>query len=75
MRTFEYSAILDFLSQTIQISLDQNIADIAAELRRNHKIKVADSIVAATALFTNSKLITRNDIDFRVISELKTTKI
>src|SRR3989344_7038764 len=66
MTEIEQNAISDFLSYTIEINLDKTIADIAATVRRNFKTKVADSIVAASALYTNSFLVTRNVKDFKI---------
>jgi len=62
----EQNAIYDFLSYTIEINLDKTIADIASAIRRNFKTKVADSIVAASATYTNSFLVTRNIKDFNM---------
>lgn len=70
----EQNAIADFLYLTIELSLDKTIADIAATIRRNFKTKVADSIVAASAVYTNSFLVTRNVKDFN-ISGVRTVKI
>lgn len=70
----EQNAIADFLSLTIEISLDKTIADIAATIRRNYKTKVADSVIAASAVYTNSFLITRNVKDFK-ISGIRAVKI
>ncbi len=66
----EKTAILEFLSQFRSMALDQNIADIAADLRRIYKLKTADSIIAATAIFTGSALVTRNVKDFKNIQGL-----
>lgn len=53
------------------IPLDSQIARKTAELRRLHpKIKLADSVIAATAMFTHSTLLTRNIKDFKKVSGL-----
>ena len=52
------------------IPLDYIISLKAAELRRNSKLKLGDSIIAATALLTNSTLLTRNIRDFKKIPNL-----
>lgn len=52
------------------IPLDSQIARKAAEIRRVYRLKIADSIIAATALFTNSTLLTRNVKDFKRVSGL-----
>jgi predicted nucleic acid-binding protein len=57
------------------ISVDSKIARIAGFLRRMTKIKIADSIIAATALSTNSILLTRNARDFKGVPNLKVEKI
>jgi len=43
----------------------------AAELRRAHRMKLGDAIIAATALEHDLELITRNESDFRRISGLR----
>ena len=73
--TSEFSAIETFLSSTRSVIIDNEIAMIAAELRRKYKIKTPDSIVAATALYTNTSLVTRNAKDFEKIRELKVVKV
>ncbi|MBI4032478.1 PIN domain-containing protein, partial [Candidatus Berkelbacteria bacterium] len=55
--------------------VDSKIAPVAAFIRRTHRLKLADSIIAATALFTGTTLITRNTQDFRKVHRLKLKKI
>mgnify|MGYP001774296200 CR=1 FL=1 len=64
-----------FVYQTIVINLDLRIAELAAELRRKYKIKLADAVIAASAISTNSFLVTRNVYDFKKIKELNLFKI
>ena len=71
----EFSSIEAFLSTTRSVLIDNEIAMIAAELRRKYKIKIPDSLVAATALYTNTSLVTRNIKDFGKIKELKVIKV
>jgi predicted nucleic acid-binding protein len=40
----------------------------AAELKRNYKIKLGDSLIAATALVHNLPIYTRNEADFKKIA-------
>ena len=62
---------IDRLIQSLSvILLDSYLARKAAELRRLYRMKTPDSIVAATALFTHSTLLTRNTRDFKKISGL-----
>ena len=62
---------IDLLLQTLSIiPLDSRIARIAGTIRRIYGLRTPDSIIAATALFTGTSLITKNIRDFRKISEL-----
>lgn len=63
------------LSTLSIISLDSPIARIASFLKRMHNLKLADSIIAATALFTGSTLVTRNVRDFAKVPNLSIKKI
>lgn len=71
----EFSSIEAFLSGTRSVLIDNEIAMIAAELRRKYKIKTPDSLVAATAIYTNTSLVTRNIKDFEKIKELRVVKV
>jgi predicted nucleic acid-binding protein len=52
------------LDQFILLSIDRDIADKAAELRRLHGWKLPDAFQAALAVHHNFKLVTRNTKDF-----------
>ncbi len=54
----------------IFIPLDRPLVRRAADLRARTKIKFADATIAATALFTNTPLATRNIRDFKDIAAL-----
>jgi predicted nucleic acid-binding protein len=49
------------------IFIDQKIADMAIEIRRKRRIKLPDSIIAATAKTLNLCLVTRNIDDFKKV--------
>ena len=51
--------------------IDARVLDEAIRLRREYKMKIGDSIVAATALIHGQELYTRNTIDFSKIPDLK----
>jgi predicted nucleic acid-binding protein len=61
----EATLIEENVLQTVSlISLDSQIARIAGQIRAAYKLKLPDSVIAATALFTGSTLLTRNHRDF-----------
>lgn len=64
-----------FAGQTTIINLDYYIAELSAEIRKNYNLKLADAVIAATAISTNSILLTRNIRDFKKVKELKLFKI
>jgi predicted nucleic acid-binding protein len=51
--------------------LEESIAEKAIQLKRDMKIKLADAVIAATAILNNLKLATRNVVDFRMIKGLE----
>jgi predicted nucleic acid-binding protein len=59
---FEKCQRLVALSQVLPVS--EEVADRAINLRRHKSVKVADAIIAATALVNDLKLVTRNPDDF-----------
>lgn len=62
----------EFLEENFtSITFDRLIARIAAEIRRDSKIKFPDAAIAATALFTRTPLLTRNIQDFKNVLGLK----
>jgi len=54
----EMAQIQRFLLEFTIIPLDTQLAQMAAEVRRNYKIKLGDSVILATAKLTNSVLVT-----------------
>lgn len=74
--TFEESNQIENILETLAIiPLGSRIARIAGSLRRQYKIKTADSVIAATAMFTGTTLVTRNVRDFQKIPHLSLHKI
>ena len=57
------------MSEGRVIALDDTLALLAADLRLEHKLAMADSIVYATTLQYRAKLIT-SDADFKNLSEV-----
>lgn len=52
-------------------SINNEIKDLAIKLKQKYNIKLADSIIAATAIENNFTVITRNQKDFEKINEIK----
>ena len=52
------------------VPFDRAVARIAADIRRDTKIKFPDAAIAATALATHTSLVTRNIRDFKKIHQL-----
>lgn len=67
----EEEKIETFLRSVSIINLDSSIARRAGEIRRMYRLKTPDSVVAATAMFTGSILVTRNITDFKRVEALK----
>lgn len=53
--------LVDF---AIIFPVDEDVANKAIELKREANIKLADAVIAATALLNNMRLATRNASDF-----------
>lgn len=72
LTTEDETRIEEVLNSTVRvIPLISSIARIAGDLRRLYpRLRTADSAIAATALFANSTLITRNVRDFQRIDGL-----
>lgn len=64
-----------FSQQTTIVNLDFYIAELSAEIRRAYRVKLADAVVAATALSTSSALVTRNISDFKKIPDISLQRI
>ena len=60
-----------FLDLATTMKLNDHVANKTIELRRKHrKLKIGDAIIAATAIFFDLTLITRNIADFKKIEGL-----
>jgi predicted nucleic acid-binding protein len=71
----EEALIEQLLTTVAVISVDSRIARLAAFIRRQYRLKVPDSIIAATAMFTGSTLLTRNMRDFEKVPHVSLLKI
>jgi predicted nucleic acid-binding protein len=59
------------LIQFEEISVDRLIAEEAGRIRRLSKVKLPDALIAATAIVSKRRLLTRNVRDFKKIDRLK----
>ena len=62
----------DFLSLATVHELTQQVAQQTIQLRKTHRIKLPDAIIAATALTHGFTIVTRNTSDFKTIAGLPT---
>jgi predicted nucleic acid-binding protein len=58
------TVLRSFLSSFVNLAIDDQVAALAVTLRQQHRIKLPDAIVWATALSHKRILITRNTKDF-----------
>lgn len=61
----------EFISEFDIISLDEDLAKLAGEIRANYQLPFADAIVAATAIKMESILVTKNIKHFSKIKDLE----
>ena len=61
----------DFMDIALVIDLNDSIVNQTIAIRKMHKIKTPDAIIAATALSLDLTLISRNKSDFDKIPNLK----
>ena len=61
----------DFMDIALVIDLNESIVNQTIAIRKMHKIKTPDAIIAATALNLDLTLISRNKSDFDKIHNLK----
>lgn len=69
-RTAE-QAWISFIDQSTVIKIDDDIINKTIQIRKNHKIKLPDALVAATAIVNDLILVTRNTGDFKNIDGLQ----
>ena len=60
----------NFMNDSLVFELEKDIKLKTADIRKAHKIKLPDAIIAATALIHDLTLLTRNVTDFKNIDGL-----
>ena len=67
-----------FLRRFDIITLNEQISDTSIALlksyRLSHGLLIADALIAATAIFTNTQLVSKNQKDYRFIEDLDLMK-
>ena len=66
-----YEIARDFLDRAEILPVDDDLAEFTIELKRNNNIKLADALIAATALSNELVLVTRNEDDFSILPDLE----
>lgn len=70
----ELQSLEKFLQRYVIIKVDELITDKAIELliryRLSHGLLIPDGLIAATAIVTDTPLLSKNQRDYRFISEL-----
>jgi len=62
--------IESFVRYTSIVGINNSVIEKTIEIRKRHRIKLPDAIIAATALVNNLTLLTRNIADFKNIENL-----
>ena len=66
-----YRLLTGFVDDSVILGLSDDVVEQTIEIRKEHKIKTPDSIIAATALVNKLTIITRNTKDFGKIEGLE----
>ncbi len=67
----DYLMLQEFIASIQVMELNRSIKLKTAEIRKKHKVKIPDAIIAATAIAQGFTLLTRNVDDFKKISKLE----
>jgi toxin FitB len=66
-----YEIARDFLYRAEILPIDDDLAEFTIDLKRNNNIKLAYALIAATALSNELVLVTRNEDDFSILTNLE----
>lgn len=61
----QFQQLNGFISASLVYDLSEEIIQNTIKIRKSHRIKLPDAIIAATAITNNLTLITRNTSDFK----------
>jgi predicted nucleic acid-binding protein len=71
----ETERIEKFLQSVSIIPMDSQVARLTGSIPKTYQLKIADSVIVATALFTGARLLTRSVSDFKKVSGLNIQEI
>ncbi|GIW65721.1 MAG: hypothetical protein KatS3mg094_240 [Candidatus Parcubacteria bacterium] len=63
--------IKNFLNKFSKIYINDDISELAAELKRRYNLKIGDAIIAATAIYYKQILVTKDITDFKKVKEIQ----
>lgn len=63
--------IIKMLNSFQKVWTNNEIEDLTIKIRKSKKLKIPDAIIAASAIYTDSVLVSRNTNDFKSINDLK----
>lgn len=66
----EYATMQSFVQSVDVLPLDEPVTQHTIGLRQQHRVKLPDAIIAATALAHGLTLLTRNSNDFKAVAGL-----
>lgn len=66
-----YTILNSFINDATVLDLNEKVVEATIDIRKKHKTKLPDAIIAATALVYDLVVITRNTSDFKNIDGLK----
>lgn len=69
--TEHYQLLVQFMNDASVLDLSNDVVDASILIRKNHKTKLPDAIIAATALVYDLVVISRNISDFKNIDGIK----
>ncbi len=64
--------IANFIKPARILYISSEVEELTIQLKQSQKIPLPDAVIAATAIFHNLTLVTRNTADFKNIVNLKT---